>query len=196
MADRMTGLEESDPVAEQFLLGGDRLRLRQCTSADTGFLYSLAAKAPDSWLRLCIEGLPDPHQFASMLWDGVLFQAVIDVDGLSVGLAAAYKASFLHGTAWVEIVGSSVYPVLSSSYDEAGRLLVSHVFARWPFRKLYAQHGSYEGPVFTPCEIYDATVEARLPEALYHERMRWDHVITAIWPRVAGGISIPEAAPC
>lgn len=163
------------------LLEGDGVAVRACTDGDVPFLYQLASDHPERWLRLCGDGLPNPHLFAEGLWDGVLFIGVPEVAGLALGVVCVYQPSFLHGTAWLEVVGEREGSI-GRSLSAAAEVVVAHAFRRWPLRKLYVQHGSFEGPPLQSFPGYEVEQEARLPEALFHDRLRWDLVVNAVWP--------------
>lgn len=168
-------------VGDGALTADDSVSLRRIGEDDLGMLYDIASAAPQSWLRLCSEGLPNPHQFSDALWEGVLYQAIVLVEGLPLGIAAVYRPSFIHGTAWLEVVGAETHPPARHLIERGGQLVVEHVFQRWPIRKLYSQHGAYEGPRVQRWDGFSVIEEARLPNALYHDRIVWDLVIEAVY---------------
>lgn len=154
--------------------------LRRLEPHNFGFAYDLAYLMPGQWLRVTENGLPNPHQFEHLLFDRTaeVFSLHIPDERGPVGIAAVSDASFLHGTAHIELVlEPNAHPRLGAT---AASLLLDWVFNAWPLRKVYCRYAT-SGP--NPlASIGDLAVEeARLPEAYFESQIYWDVIWVAVW---------------
>lgn len=111
--------------------------------------------------------VPSPEQFHRLVWEGVLAQFLVaTTDGRVVGLVSAFEADLRNGHAHVGVVSDPDWRSSGVALDGLVRL-VSHLFAQFDLRKVYAEvlernlerFGSGEGRLFT--------VEARFKEHEY-----------------------------
>lgn len=131
------GMLPTAPFSES--LQGRSIYLRPVVPEDYRFLYQLevALELSGPWRN---NGRTlDPEIITTDLWKGVLAQFVVvgRNTGVSHGLVKVYDPSFEHGFAYIYVAGSRK-PPRPSPMIEALALLVSYVFKRWQFRKLYA----------------------------------------------------------
>jgi hypothetical protein len=163
--------------------GGPGPILRPRRPEDAAFLYSVAARWPESWLRVCRAGLPAPHQLEAMLGFGELSSRMVEtmIDGVAhpVGLVTLYDGDDRSGTVWVDSVG------LPGEEYEAARavatvaLVEEALFVRG-FRKLYTRYAGYDAPPLglLQCPVHE---EVRMTEQLRHDDFWWDEIITAVY---------------
>ncbi len=116
------------------------MSLRPIRAADYEMIR-LAELSDDLGVRWRHRGAtPSPEAFAQRLWAGVLAQYLVVAhhDQHVVGLVSGYNADLASGTCWVGFArfdDAEHSPLLV----EGVVLLVDHLFAHWPFRKLYGE---------------------------------------------------------
>jgi hypothetical protein len=169
--------------------------LRSIEPEDLGFLYSLAARWPESWHRVCRRGIPFPEEFDSLLRFNVNDQFMVEVEvneeRRRVGLVALFDADYAVGTAWIDSVGlpgDANDPLRAKALDQ----LIDRAFiASPPLRKIYVRHHGFEACPLSHLP-YRTVEEARLTDHVRHDDFLWDSVITALhradW-RASGAIA-------
>ncbi len=127
-------------------------------------------------------GTPSPAQFTESLWAGVLCQyVVVDRKAQLHGLVVGYGADHVHQFAYFAVQGNP--DRASGTGAMIGVLqLVDHMFASWPFRKLYVDIPGYNEAEFTGVLRRHLEVEGRLVGHVYHGGRFWD-MITATLTR-------------
>lgn len=135
--------------------------------------------APEQWFRICRRGLPPPHEFEAVLWQGVSALFVVrGSDDARLGVASLFDLDPHDGVAWMDIVIDPM-PGGDDMLGPVARQLLDHAFSRWNLRKVYASHLGYQAPPLGECGI-DGDIEAHLVEFARHDGMYWDRFITAI----------------
>ena len=125
---------------------------------------------------------PSPEAFAHSLWVGVLTQylVVTNHEPRVLGLVSAYDADLRAGTCFVGFArfGRDDH---SPGMVEGIVLLVEHLFAHWPFRKLYGESIEFNtgdfGGLFGPLLVE----EGRLREHVYLAGRHWDLCYLALY---------------
>lgn len=142
---------------------GRRVFLRPVKPADYGMLHAIET-SPALGVNWRFRGAtPSPEEYVHRLWDDVLAQYLIcrRRDGEPVGLVVLYNANF--GDGWGYVAGARFDPGdRTTAYMEGGVLFVDHVFATWPFHKIYAEatEVTYENFASGAGEMFE--VEGRL----------------------------------
>jgi hypothetical protein len=127
---------------------------------------------------------PGPQQFVHELHAGVLCQYVVEPvveGGRRVGLAglvAAYQPDLANGTAWLAVAATS--PHLGGGLAlEGTALFVSHLFATFPLRRLYAEVPGHSFAAIASGLGRWFVEEGRLAEHSSHAGRYWPlHVLT------------------
>lgn len=162
-------------------LTGRRTMLRPVTSDDLPFLYWLATHEDVGFRWRYGGSIPPPDRFSAQLWDDVLTQFVVvrRADDAPAGVVAAYAADMRNTVCYL---GVAFRPEAWRSLivPESVHLFTRHLFATWPFRKLYG-----EVPEFNFASMHGGanryfSVEGVLRDDHYHDGRWWDTFITAL----------------
>lgn len=189
---RRAGEPLVDPGAPTASAGTtSRVRLRPLLDDDLVPLYlaSFDPATASAW-RYRGRTLP-PEEFVASLADGVRAQYVVELldDGQAVGLVSAYDhhASGLHCK--VAFVRFGPRPPGSAGAVIEGMLLfITHLFASFPYRKVYAEVPSYNLGLYAPGFAQE---EGVLRDYLFHEGEPADlHIVSFRrdqWEQVRAG---------
>jgi hypothetical protein len=162
---------------------GVEVVLRPTRREDLGFLYTVAARWPESWSRVCRQRLPHPHEFEEVFGFAVLdsrtIEVVVDGDTRLAGAVTLFDVDERPGTVWFENVGLRG-DANEAVRDEATSRLVHEVFTARRFRKIYARHQGYDAPPLAAlaCPVHE---EARLVDQVVHDDFAWDEVVSAVY---------------
>lgn len=126
---------------------------------------------------------PSPDEFEALLWRGVLSQYVImDKRTMQpIGWVSSYGADLINGFVYLSVArigGATSKPTLA--FSEGIQLFISSLFGGWPFRRVYATIAGYNpsGPFDSVKGV--ATLQATLPDHLFHDGKYWPEYIYAI----------------
>jgi RimJ/RimL family protein N-acetyltransferase len=144
-------------------LEGRRVFLRPVTPADYSMLHALETSGALGVSWRFRGATPSPEEYVHRLWEDVLAQYLIcrRRDGQAVGLVLLYNANF--GDGWGYLAGARFDPDdRTTAFLEGSALFVEHVFATWPFHKVYAEATdlTYETFASGAGEVFE--VEGRL----------------------------------
>ena len=161
---------------------GRWITLRPIRPADYDFVRT-AELSDDLGLRWRHRGAtPSPESFAHTLWAGVLTQylVVANADHRVLGLVSAYDADLRAGTCFV---GFARFDPLDRSLGmiEAIILLTEHLFAHWPFRKLYGEAVEFNLADFGALLDGLLVEEGRLREHVFVGGRHWDLSYLALY---------------
>lgn len=124
---------------------------------------------------------PSPERWAQGLWQGVLAQhLVVRHDrGEVVGLVCAYDVDLQDGTCSIGFarLGDDRGP----AFAEGIMLLVDHLFATWPLRKLCGESAEFNLTTFTSGLDSLLVEEGRRRAHRYAGGRHWDVVLLALW---------------
>jgi RimJ/RimL family protein N-acetyltransferase len=167
-------------------MDGPRVRLTPVRGDDHAFIYNLAISDENAYRWLLRGALPAFEQFIEQhdreyttkftVWERE--------EGERIGEALIYKMDSRNGHCHVAVVIAPEW--LGGGFGrEALGVLISHVFAVWPMRKIYAE---VPGLTFSGIEadVLGAqvnelfTIEGRLRSHLYIDGAFHDLVITAL----------------
>jgi RimJ/RimL family protein N-acetyltransferase len=172
--------DRPDPPVQRTV--GRWITLRPVRPADYDFIRS-AELSDDLGLRWRHRGAtPSPEAFAHALWAGVLaqFLVVANADHRVVGLVSAYDPDLRAGTCFVGFARFDPHD-RSPGLVEAVLLLTDHLFAHWPFRKLYGETIEFNladlGGVLGPLLVE----EGRLREHVFAGGRHWDLCYLALY---------------
>ena len=114
--------------------------------------------------------------------EGVLAQFMVEgvADGRSHGLVCAYDPRMEQGCASIALVRTAADPGHGEVLEGLG-LLIDHLFATWPLRKLYAEVPGFNADGLVAADDPVVRVEGRLVDHCYVQGRWWDQIILAIW---------------
>ena len=157
-----------------------RVDLRPVEGSDLEHLRRLELSEPLTFRWRLRGAHPHPSEYQAGAWASVLCQFLaIDRElNTPVGLVVAYEPDLLNGHCKIAATRFE-FTRSSGVLLGATALLIEHVFAGWPFRKLY-----FDVPAFNLSQFRSATnellrEEARFEEYLYMAGRFWDlHVLS------------------
>lgn len=175
--------QAGDPVeAPLQCTTGRWISLRPVRPADYDFIRS-AELSDDLGLRWRHRGAtPSPEAFAHTLWAGVLTQylVVANADDRVLGLVCAYDADLRAGTCFIGFARFDRRD-RSPGLVEGVLLLTDHLFAHWPFRKLYGESLEFNLPEFGAGLGTLLVEEGRLREHMFAGGRYWDLCYLALY---------------
>jgi RimJ/RimL family protein N-acetyltransferase len=161
---------------------GRWISLRPVRPADYDFIRS-AELSDELGLRWRHRGAtPSPEAFAHTLWAGVLTQylVVANSDNRVLGLVCAYDADLRAGTCFIGFARFDRRD-RSPGLVEGVLLLTDHLFAHWPFRKLYGECLEFNLPEFGAGLGPLLVEEGRLREHMFAGGRYWDLCYLALY---------------
>ncbi|HEY0638436.1 MAG TPA: phosphopantetheine-binding protein [Pseudonocardiaceae bacterium] len=182
------GPRRSSPLVPEL---ADRLyRLAPVEHGDYPFLYALAAH-PETGFRWRYRGAPpQPDQFGTDLWAGVLVQHLVRriADDEPVGQVVAYAADLPNNHVHV----GAVFHHRHSGTGLPARavtLFVRYLFHTFPLHKAYLEVPGWNWPQLASGEGRLFDVEGVLREHDVYAGRRWDKYLCAIRPHHVAGPS-------
>lgn len=131
------------------MLEGRHVELRALVPTDYGWIYALSVQPviSERW-RNQLPGTLNPDSFGANLWNGVFCQFAIvgRTDRAPIGLAACYNADLRSGTAYIAVLTDIL--TARRAGPEGAFLFVEHLFATYPFRKLYGEGSDFSAEAF------------------------------------------------
>jgi RimJ/RimL family protein N-acetyltransferase len=161
-------------------LSGRRVRLIPFEPGYATFAYELLA-SPELAPRWRGRGVvPTFSRFCNELDETFCSFVIIDRPSTRpIGLASAYDANLRDGIASLAVAIEAAHQQ-SGAGVESGLLLMSYLFASWPFRKLYGHSPEYNFEQFAAGRNQFFAEEARLRNHDYYNGRYWDLVIWSL----------------
>jgi hypothetical protein len=123
---------------------------------------------------------PSPSAFTVGAWADVLCSFLVVEAGIDVprAIVSAYGADQVNGFCRIGAARFGNGP--SPSFARGMFLFLDYLFDGWPFRKLYLEVPGFNLPQIKSFVDRFATIEATLPDHVYHADQYWDFHFVAI----------------
>lgn len=128
------------PEGADHFAAGDHVRLRPLQQTDYPMLYQIEQDPTTAQQYRHRSNSIPPERYGEQLWAGVISQFVVEAnhDAQLVGLVSLYSADDVNGHARMALImrpdlRGQAWPM------EGVTLFVDHVFAAFPYRKIYAE---------------------------------------------------------